>query len=199
MTEPRQGALATPRIQQRIETPAGETLTVADAILQIIRAGGTRRAAAAWAGIHAATLSNWISRGLATWEQADSNHDNPEKQATTIENSDDPLVNVPDTERPYVDLAIGVAQSEVAAEMRLVTSVYDAAKDDWRAAVEALRARERGTWVATPRVELTGAGGGPVTHGVAVLDHAGAARIVANLEERRAQQAALPVAEARGA
>lgn len=197
MTAPRQGALATPRIQQLIETPAGETLTVTDAILQIVRAGGTRRAAATWAGIHPATLSNWIARGLATWEQASSNDDNPEKQATTIENHDDPLANVPDPERPYVDLAIGVTQGEVAAEMRLVTSVYDAARGDWRAAVAALTARERGAWAPPSRLELTGAGGGPVAHGVAVLDHAGAARIVASLEERRA--AALTVGEARGA
>lgn len=194
MTEPRQGTLATPRILQQVATPAGETLPVSDAILQIIRAGGTRRAAATWAGIHPATLSNWIARGLATWEQADSNHDNPEKQATTIENPDDPLANIPETERPYVDLAVGVTQGEVAAEMRLVTSVYDAAKGDWRAAVAALTARERGAWAPPSRLEVTGAGGGPVAAGVAVLDHVGAARIVASLEERRA--AALTVGEA---
>lgn len=194
MTAPRQGALATPRILQPVETPAGETISVADAILQIIRAGGNHRAAATWARIHPATLSGWIARGLETWEQLDSNSDNPEKQVDTIENPEDPLANVPDSERPYVELAIGVAAGETAAEMRLITSVYEAAKSDWRAAVEALRARERGTWNPTPRVEITGPGGGPVQHGVARLSDEGFALKVAELEQRRA--AALTVGEA---
>lgn len=194
MTAPRKGTLATPRIQQLVATPAGETLPIIDAILQIIRAGGSRNAASTWAGIHPATLSGWINRGLETWERLDSNHDNPEKQANAIENPDDPHANVPDTERPYLDLALGVVQAETAAEMRLVTSVYEAAKADWRAAVEALRARERGTWTPNPRVEVTGPGGGPVSHGVTVLSDTAFAQKVAELERRRA--VALDVAEA---
>lgn len=194
MTAPRQGALAVPRIRQPVETPTGETLPAVDAVLQILRAGGSQRAAAAWAGIHPATLSGWISKGLATWEQTDRN---PEKQADTIENPEDPLANVAPDDRPYVDLAIAVEQAAAVAEMRLVSSVYEAAKGDWRAAQAALAARARGTWAAT-RVE----GGAdsndvPVARGVAFLDDGGAARLVATLEERRA--AALPVGEvARG-
>lgn len=197
MTAPRQGALATPRIRQLIETPAGETLTVADAILQIVRAGGSRNAAATWAGVHPATLSNWIARGMETWQQLDSNADNAEKQATTIENPEDPLVNVPDAERPYVDLARGVTQGEVAFEMRLLTDWAAATKSEWRAGLALLQARERGKWNPTPRVEITGLGGGPVDPDFDRLDHAGAARVVASLEKRRA--AALEVGEAREA
>jgi hypothetical protein len=194
MTEPRTGALATPRILQQVETPTGQTLPITEAVLQVIRGGGSRRAAATWAKIHPATLQGWITRGLETWEQLDSNADNPEKQATTIENPDDPLADVPDTERPYVELAIGVLQSEVAFEMRLVTDVVTASRTEWRAGVALLQARERGAWNPTPRVEVTGPGGGPVSHGVTVLSDVQFARKMAELEQRR--NAAITVGEA---
>lgn len=204
MTAPRQGALATPRIQQLVETPAGETLPIPDAILQIIRAGGSRKAAATWAGIHPATLADWVNRGLATWEKI---HDNPEEPPVNLEKPgnpettpDDPLASLPPSERHYVDLAIAVTQAEVAAEMRLVTSLYEAAKVDWRATIEILRARERGgtggcTWNQKTAVELSGPGGGPVVPaGVTVLSDTAFAQKVAELERRRS--AALDVAEA---
>lgn len=194
MTAPLQGALAIPRILQPVETPAGETLPIIDAVLQIVRAGGTREAAAIWAKVHPTTLSRWVSKGLEIWEQLDSNPDNPENQADAIENPEDPLANATSTERPYLDLAIRVAQAEVATEMRLVTSVHEFAKVDWRAALAALQARERGTWNPTPRVEISGPGGGPVTHKVAEYSDVAFARKVAELEGRRA--AALSVVEA---
>lgn len=194
MTAPRQGALATPHILRQVATPAGEQLTVMDAILQIIRAGGTRKQAAIWANVAPSTLSKWITRGLATWEQLDNNHDNPEKQATAIENPDDPYATCPEPERPYLQLAMGVAQGEVAYDMRLVTSLSEHAKTDWRAALEVLRSRERGTWNTTPRVEVTGPGGGPIAHGVVTFTRDSFEAKVAELEERRAR--ALDVGEA---
>jgi hypothetical protein len=194
VTAPLEGALATPRILQPVETPAGETLPIIDAVLQIVRAGGTREAAATWAKVHPATLSRWVSKGLEIWEQLDGNPDNQEKQAGAIENPEDPLANATPTQRPYLDLAIMVAQAETATEMRLVTSLHEAAKVDWRAALAALQARERGTWNPTPRLVVTGPGGGPVTHGVTVLSDVAFAQKVAELERRRA--VAIDVAEA---
>jgi hypothetical protein len=194
MTKPLQGALATPRILQPTTTPTGETLTVHDAIIQAIKAGASHRTAATWAGIHPTTLTGWLTRGAHTWQQQ-------EKQAETIENPDTPNTTTntqpPDTELPYLNLAQAVGQAEAYAEMRLITSIHGAATDDWRAGQAALAARDRGSWAPTPRVEVTGLGGGPVAHGVAVLSEGEFARKMVELEQRRAAalEAALPVGE----
>lgn len=187
MTAPVTGALATPRILQPVETPTGEHLPVKDAIIQAVKAGARHRTAATWAGVHPATLSGWLARGAATWQQL-------EKQVETIENPDDPFATVPEPERPYLELAMAVGKAEAYAEMRLVAGIYDAAKADWRAGQAALAARDRDSWAPTPRVEVTGVGGGPVAHGVVALSAGEFERKMAELERRR-QLAALPVGE----
>lgn len=153
--------------------------TIGEAILISIRAGATHETAAAWAGLHPATLSRWIRKGTEEiTRMAQTGTETPET-----------------TEQPYANLVIGLMTADADAQMRLIAHWQDHFEKDWRAVEKYMARRWPKVWGDAPsRLELTGAGGGPVQIAAAVMSHDDAEAMLAAVEAREAE-AALEVRE----
>lgn len=104
-----------------------------DRIVQMLRSGNYRDAAARAAGIAPSTLYSWLERGSN--EQVG----------------------------PYHDFAAAVDQAEAEAEVYAVAIIRRAMADNYRAAVTYLERRHPERWRRRNTTELTGKDGGPIT------------------------------------
>jgi hypothetical protein len=102
-------------------------------MVQMLRAGNYRDAAARAAGIAPSTLYSWLERG-----------------------SNEQL-------GPYHEFAAAVQQAEAEAEVYAVAIIRRAMSDDWRAAATYLERRHPERWRRRSTTELTGKDGGPIT------------------------------------
>lgn len=102
-------------------------------IVQALRAGNHREAAARAAGIAPSTLYAWLARG-----------GNEESGI-------------------YHDFSEAVQRAEGEAEVYAVAIIRQAMNDDWRAAISYLERRHPSRWRRQTSTELTGKDGGPVT------------------------------------
>lgn len=120
--------------------PTKLTPEVHKAIVEAIRAGASRQAAAASVGIAGRTLLEWIARGDGT---------------STRESSED-----------FARLAQDLHAAEADFEQTLIKDVlaYSAMgeKPDWRGPAWLLERRFSDRWGKTTKTELTGRDGGPV-------------------------------------
>ena len=97
--------------------PSKFTLEVRDTIIKAIGIGATYKDAAEAAGVDYATFQNWMNRG-------------------NLSKSGD-----------YFAFFEAVRQAEAAARLKYLTTIAEAARGgDWRAALEYLKRRDRGTW-----------------------------------------------------
>ena len=124
------------------------TREIQDRIVESLREGAFRITAAHLVGIHRATLQEWVDRG------------------ERVKDSDE----VPESEVVYRDFAVAVQMAEAEAELVAVKQLRSAtSKGDAKGVAIWLERRHRDRWGSHRTVELTGAGGGPVQHGVVVL------------------------------
>lgn len=189
--------LSKPRILQDspVERPGhpGEYLTVSEAILMAANGGNPAGDCALFAGISAPTLSSWLHRGTEALARLAE-----EKPGDTEETPVDPLQNIPEKDRPYAQLVLDLPRKRSLFRMRMRGHVAEAAKSgEWRAAVAALQADERGSWCPPTKVELSGPNGGPLESVSALrLDHEGVRALEATLRLRAAERRAIEVGEA---
>ncbi len=117
-------------------------------IVEALEKGAYRITAAHLAGIHRHTLEGWVKRGDAALA----------------------LDPIPELEQPYAEFARAVQTAEAKAEMAAIDKLLNAkGKNDAKGAAIWLERRHRDRWGSHRSIELTGAGGGPVQHGVVVL------------------------------
>lgn len=145
------------------------TRTVAEAIIDAVRAGNTHDCAALWAGIWPDTLSRWLTRGAN------------ELARMAADNTETPQ----DSEEPYVDLTLDLAHAAAAAEARMTAQWQAHFPRDWRAIERFMAKRYRKAWGEAPsRVELSGPSGGPVPVAAAVMSLDEAEAMLAQVEAR---------------
>jgi hypothetical protein len=114
-------------------------------IVKALREGAFREAAAKAAGIRPTTLTEWVQRG----EKADPDDE---------------------TERSYAVFAADVSRAEGEVEIEQTKKLLKAtSRGDAKGIAIWLERRFRARWGSHRTLELTGAGGGPVQHGVVVL------------------------------
>lgn len=145
------------------------TRTVGCAVVDMVAAGKDPREAAALAGVFPDTIKGWLSRGALAWAALQADDDAP----------------IPDTEAPF----IAFFEEMALAEAHNVGELYDVARHyamrdaRWHSAYLTMRYRDR---FGTQRMELTGAGGGPIRTQVEVwsLDKLEASLAVAESHAR---------------
>jgi hypothetical protein len=116
-------------------------------IIDLIRAGMRPSTAAQAAGMSKQAVSNWIKRGI--------------EEQFRIENGEDAR----EEEQPYLKFVNDMAKAESEAQAALVLSWFrEARQGDWKAAQAFLAKRWPDEWgdSNTVRVEVSGAGGGPI-------------------------------------
>src|SRR4051794_34788625 len=106
---------------------ASLTPTIANAIVECVRAGNYANVAAASAGIHRATYFAWMNRG---------------EEASEAASRGDPI---DETEEAFAELHDRVRQAEAEAEMAAVASVREA-KGGWQAHMTYLERRFPVRW-----------------------------------------------------
>jgi hypothetical protein len=114
------------------------TPTVADAIVECVRAGNYANVSAAAAGIHKTTYFAWMNRGEAASEALSRG---------------DP---VEDSELAFADFHDRVRQAEAEAEMAAVASVREA-KGGWQAHMTYLERRFPARWRRMDGIKHSGA------------------------------------------
>lgn len=116
-------------------------------IVDLIRAGMRPSMAAQAAGLAKSTVSGWIKRGS--------------EEQWRIENGEEPT----EIEKPYLEFVQSMMKAEAEAQAGLVVSWFrEARQGDWKAAQAFLAKRWPDDWgdSNTMRVEVSGAGGGPI-------------------------------------
>lgn len=116
-------------------------------IVDLIRAGMRPSMAAQATGIAKSTISGWIKRGS--------------EELWRIDNGEEPL----ELEKPYLDFVQGMMKAEAEAQAGLVVAWFrEARQGDWKAAQAFLAKRWPDEWgdSNTLKVEVSGAGGGPI-------------------------------------
>lgn len=168
-------------IDQVLETrPDGTTVTIADRIIQAVRAGNYLETAAAAAGVHIQTIRTWITTGNATLR---------------LLNQGTPASDLPRADLRYAEFAYALARAEAEAESEDVARLQQLARGQARTHKEVttikrdangaiveqstrvedetlapdsaalrwrLEKRHPRRWAGTHRIELTGEEGGPV-------------------------------------
>lgn len=112
-----------------------------------LESGAFPTTAASYAGISPSTLSKWLREGQSLREIRDMVEADPddEREASPAE-------------LELIWLAEQVEVSEAQAEQHLTSTVYQAAEEDWRAALALMERRWKMRWAK--RSEVTGADGG---------------------------------------
>ncbi len=113
------------------------TPLVQQQILSALTAGNYAKIAAGYAGVGESTYYEWKERG----EQ-----DKAAGRRT-----------------PFAEFAESVKKAENDAEVRAVSLIHQAMPGDWQAAMTYLERKFPERWGRRARVEVTGAGGGPIT------------------------------------
>lgn len=116
-------------------------------IVDLIRAGMRPSMAAQAAGLSKSTVSGWIKRGS--------------EEQWRIEGGEEPN----EVEKPYLEFVQSMMKAEAEAQAGLVVSWFrEARQGDWKAAQAFLAKRWPDDWgdSNTMRVEVSGAGGGPI-------------------------------------
>lgn len=101
---------------------------VQERLVGAIRAGNYLETAAAYAGVHPASVRNWLRRGAAAQRARDRGG----------------LVDV--EEAPYWEFFVAVTRAEAEAEVRDVTRIVKAGERDWRAVAWRLEHRNPDRW-----------------------------------------------------
>ena len=188
------------RTPRRAGRPSGLTPEVEDALLAAITGGVPLTHAARYAGIGQSTFHRWMDRG--------------ETEAARL--ADDDTAQLDPDETPYRQLydRVARARSQVAVRNvallqksaqggfktkertrryrdpgtgQLVTETEtDFAPPDWRAAAWLLERSFAGDFTKTPRLELTGADGGPIPVEHSLGDVTSLAARLQQFAERRA-------------
>ena len=129
----------------------GEEITTCEilgpSIVDLIRAGMRPSMAAQAAGIAKSTISGWIKRGS--------------EEQWRIENGEEPNK----LEKPYLEFVQSMMKAEAEAQAGLVVAWFrEARQGDWKAAQAFLAKRWPDEWSdsSTVKLEVTGAGGGPI-------------------------------------
>jgi len=121
--------------------PTKLTPQTAERILEAMRVGNYFHVCCEYAGVSRTTGWSWMQRGRDAIAMAEE-HD----------------IDVPESERPYVEFLNDVTAARAHAEVRLVTAVASAALQDkeWRAAIEILKRGFRENWREDTVVQHTG-------------------------------------------
>jgi hypothetical protein len=119
-----------------------------DEIVLMVKMGNYLETAAAYAGIHKATLHRWLKRGREEIER--------------INNSSNKASKIRKSEELYVDLCDSVEKSLAEAEIRDVQIIYNACKADWKASAWRLERKYPERWGHKEQHEITGKDGGAV-------------------------------------
>lgn len=127
--------------------PTKLTPEVRERIVQAVRAGAYYTHAAAYAGVHRATLYGWLDRGRTERERLDADADAKPKKSEAV----------------YLDIFDTLTRVEAEAVIEAVAHWKTAARSDWRAAKEWLARRHSEEWGDRARLEHTGPDGGPIT------------------------------------
>ncbi len=112
--------------------PTKLTPEIANQIVMAITTGNYIETAAAFAGIHKDTLYDWLKKGA----RAKSG--------------------------PYQEFSDAVEKALAESEVRDVTLIANAAKDNWTAAAWRLERKHPERWGRRDRTEVTGKDGGPI-------------------------------------
>ncbi|WP_051569267.1 hypothetical protein [Alkaliphilus transvaalensis] len=104
---------------------------VQEHIVKMIKLGNYLETAAAFAGLDVSTVRRWINRGKAELERLEV----------------DNVREIREREQIYVEFAQQVEHALAVAEVKDVQVIYNAAKNDYRAAVWRLERRFTGNWV----------------------------------------------------
>lgn len=108
-------------MSQKVGRPTKLSPQLRERLLQLIRAGCTRRDACLAVGVADRTLAAWLERG----------RDDREAGLRTM----------------YAEFVAGIEQGEAEARAKLTAVIVKAAADgDWRAALEYLKRRDRQNW-----------------------------------------------------
>src|SRR6266568_624540 len=130
-----------------VRMPSAAKLTPERALLicESLRVGAHPTTAAMNAGINSVTLANWIKRGKADRENGEPT--------------------------PYATLVSAMERASAEAEVHALENIHDAAEDSkyWQANTWLLEHRFGKRWKNVSQVAVTGPGGGPVRHQMAVL------------------------------
>lgn len=116
-------------------------------IIDLVRAGMRPSKAGQAVGLSRQTVSHWINRGIA--------------EQVRIEDGQDPL----EEEEVYLNFTIDLAKAEAESQAGLVLAWFkEARQGDWKAAQAFLAKRFPDEWgdSNTLKLEVTGAGGGPI-------------------------------------
>lgn len=103
-------------------------------IVQVLRGGSSRSAAAGFAGITPGTLNNWLRKG----------------EAVAAREGDEELSG---DDVQYLELYIAVMKAEAELEASLVKRWEAETVDDWQAAMQLLSRRFPDRWASKQRVE----------------------------------------------
>lgn len=119
--------------------PAKLTAQREATILSALKAGNYRETVARYAGIGVSTLYAWLEKGeadLAASEKVEKEGKTPPK----------PTI--------YQEFLEAVTRAEAEAEVRAVTVLQTAMREDWRAAAEYLQRRHSKRWSKTDRLDV---------------------------------------------
>ncbi|MBA7478831.1 hypothetical protein ES707_14259 [subsurface metagenome] len=121
-----------------------------DKIIKYIKAGNYNKVACQMVGIWEKTYYRWIKRGEKALELEEEGKE------------------ISESEKIYCQFCQSIRQAEAEAEIRNVTVIYVAAKEDWHAAMEILARKYHDRW---GRKELVGGiKDKPILHEVKIVD-----------------------------
>jgi len=106
------------------------TREIQDKIVSAIRLGNYIETAAAYAGISKGALYDWLRRGARELEKAEK----------------DPNYEIPKEEMKFVRFSQAVEKALAEAEIRDVTVIYEASKEQWQAAAWRLERKFPERW-----------------------------------------------------
>ena len=155
---------------KRIGRPTKLTPHVQEEFVKALLAGCYIETAAAFVGIHKDSYHEWLHRG-ATEKARVNGGENGKKVRLR--------------EKPYVDFSDAISHALAESEVRDVALLTKAGLNDWRAIVAKLERRYPERWGLKGRLEVTGAGGGPVEVTLADLAEKAAGYTI-EVEEQKA-------------
>lgn len=94
--------------------PRKLTKEVQESIINFLKMGNFLETAAAFNGLHASTVRYWIARGKRELQRVEANKTSKIKQS----------------EAPFVDFFVAVERADAEGEIRFVSLMYQAAKED---------------------------------------------------------------------
>jgi hypothetical protein len=162
-----------PRIYERAiiqPDPKRDDLTVGEAIPLMVLSGDRASAAAQRLCVFPLTLKHWVARGMN------------EVALMTTEEREEPA----EGEAPYVWLMMGVMRAEAEWEHWAIEEWQQHTGKDWRAIYSLMKAKLPELY--SDRVEVTGAGGGPVRVAAQIPDPAEVRAMLARDEAAMVEQ-----------